>query len=368
MGQSKLNLSYPDITSREINTVVDILKSGQLSMGRYIEQFEQAFANYVGVKYAIAVNSGTSGLHLAVRSLGLKEGDEVITTPFSFIASSNCLLFEGVKPVFVDIEPHTYNIDVCRIEEKITSRTKAILPVHIFGTPVDMDPLLKLANTYNLKVLEDACEALGTEYRHKKVGSFGDISVFGFYPNKQITTGEGGMVLTNDANINKICRIMRNQGRDDNRNWFNHIMLGFNYRMDEISAGIGYVQLQRIDDILARRFQVAKYYDELLGNLCIRKPIISASKSWFVYVVEVWKNRKEIMNYLATKGIPSRPYFSPIHLQPLYVEKFGFKKGDYPVTEEIAERTLALPFHSRMTRADVEFVVDTLKRAFELYY
>jgi perosamine synthetase len=355
-------LAKPDISYLERETVISILDSGRLSMGEYTEKFEKAMADFLGVKYAVAVNSGTSGLHLAIKSLGISKGDEVITTSFSFVASANCILYEGARPVFVDIDRSTYNIDVSKIERSITSRTKAILPVHVFGTPVNMDPLRKIAEKYNLKVIEDACEALGSEYNNKKVGSLSDISVFAFYPNKQITTGEGGMVLTNSLELYSLCKSMRNQGRDEQGEWLNHIRLGFNYRMSELNAGLGYAQLTRFPELYEKRARVASYYDELIEECYpfVRKPQFT-KKSWFVYVVEVEENRDELMSYLNENGIQSRKYFSPIHTQPFYKEQFQYQEGILPVTEEVSERVIALPFYNDMTRDDVRHIVDIIK-------
>ena len=362
-------LSNPDITSREVEVINKVLATPFLSIGPEIKKFEEKMANYIGVKYAIAVNSGTSGLHLCVRSLGIKDGDEVITTPFSFIASSNCILFERAKPVFVDIDEKTLNIDISKIEEKITPKTKAILPVHIFGQPCQMDKIMEIAKKYNLAVIEDACEALGSEYKNKKVGAFGNAGVFAFYPNKQITTAEGGMIVTNDENIAKLCKSMRNQGRSENDSELHHTMLGYNYRMIEMSAALGAAQMERIDDILLKRQKVAGLYSEKLKTIeGINIPYVGpdVKMSWFVYVIRLDKNifgveeRNNIILKLRKKGINCRSYFPPIHLEPFYAEMFLQKKGSFPITEKVSDLTIALPFYNNITEKQIEYICETL--------
>lgn len=363
-------LSSPDITHKEVEVINKVLATSFLSIGPEIKKFEKMFAEYIGTKYAIAVNSGTSGLHLCMRSLDIKDGDEVITTPFSFIASSNCILFERAKPVFVDIDEKTLNIDVFKIEEKITPKTKAILPVHVFGQPCNMDKIMEIAKKYNLAVIEDACEAIGAEYKEKKVGGFGLAGVFAFYPNKQITTAEGGMVVTNDEKIAKLCRSMRNQGRDEDSNSLHHEMLGYNYRMIEMSAALGTVQLERINEILEKRQKVADIYNKKLSQIKgVKIPYISPDVkiSWFVYVIRLdenlfsKENRDMVMKKLREKGINCRSYFPPIHLESFYVDLFGFKKGDFPFTEKVADLTIALPFYNNITEKQVEYTCETLE-------
>ena len=363
----KLSLARPDITELEIQAVVETLKSSSLSIGPKIQEFEKAVATYVGRKHAVAVNSGTSGLHLIVRALGIKDGDEVITTPFSFVASANCMLFERAVPVFVDINPNTLNIDVNLIEQAITPRTKAILPVHAFGQPADMDPILDLAEKYHLKVIEDSCEALGSEYKGQKAGSLSDAGVFAFYPNKQITTGEGGMIVTNDDEIALLAQSMRSQGRAVTGLWLHHERLGFNYRMDELSATLGTVQMTRLNEILENRKRAATLYNETLKDLAgVEIPYISpdVTMSWFVYVIRLDRryNREKVMLRLIEEGVPCRPYFTPIHLQPFYRTDYGYHEGMYPVTEDIGSRSLALPFHNHLTQEDVDYVATTLDK------
>ena len=365
----EIPLARPDITEHEIQAVVSVLRTPHLSLGPKLEEFERKIASYAGVRYAIAVNSGTSALHLIVRALGLTEGDEVITTPFSFVASSNCLLFERVTPVFVDIDPQTLNIDVRRIEPKITEKTKAILAVDVFGHPAEWDGLERIAQRYHLKLIEDSAEALGAEYKGRKAGSFGDAAVFAFYPNKQITTGEGGVVLTNDDKIAKLCRSLRNQGRGEGNEWLQHERLGYNYRLSDINCALGIAQLERLGEILQKRERVAQMYNERLQNMkSVRVPYVApyVKISWFVYVIRLCEDytqadRDRILKELQARGIGCSNYFSPIHLQPFYRELFGYKPGDFPVTESVAARTIALPFYNNLTEAQIDYVVTTLR-------
>lgn len=364
----KIPMSAPDLTDSEIAAVNEVLRSGYLSIGPKIAQFEKAIAFYCGVRYAIGVNAGTSGLHLAVIAAGVGEGDEVITPSFSFIASANAVVYERARPVFVDIDPRTGNLDPTLIEAAITPRTRAIMPVHAFGQPADMSPILEVARRHHLVVIEDACEAIGAEYKGRQVGSFGDVAVFAFYPNKQITTGEGGMVVTNNTEYAQIFRSLRNQGRDVFDAWLNHARLGYNYRLDEMSAALGLGQMQRLDELLAKRAQVAGWYNERIANIAgLQMPYIhpnTTRMSWFAYVVRCRSgvNRNRLMQYLLEHDIPSRPYFTPIHLQPFYREKFGWKPGDLPHTEAAGEACLALPFSSVMTEAQVDVVCDHLSK------
>ena len=363
-------LSSPDITRKEIDVINQVLSTPFLSIGPKIQEFEQKIADYVGTKYAIGVNSGTSGLHLCVRSLDIKDGDEVITAPFSFIASANCILFERAKPVFVDIDENTLCIDVDKIEEKITKKTKAILPVHIFGYPCQIDRITEIAKKHNLAVIEDACEAIGTEYKGRKVGSFGDAGVLAFYPNKQITTAEGGMVVTNNEKIAKLCQSMRNQGRDEGDGWLSHSRLGYNYRMNELSAALGTTQIDRIDEILEKRQKVADKYNQKLAKIeGIKIPHMGSDvkMSWFVYVVRLDENkfsqedRDMIVQKLKERGVAARDYFPPIHLEPFYVKMFGYKKGDFPITEKVSGLTIALPFYNNLTEKEINYVCESLE-------
>jgi perosamine synthetase len=390
---SEIPMSSPELTDADIAAVNRVLRTRYLSIGPRIDAFEQAFASYVGTQYAVGVNSGTSGLHLAVISAGIEEGDLVITTPFSFISSANCVLFERAIPVFVDIDPQTLNIDPVRVAQAADdlvlggiaaeewlppalrdhkssiSNLKAILPVDAFGQPAGYDYIREVAERHGLVVIEDACEAIGAEYKGRSAGTLGDVSVFAFYPNKQMTTGEGGMLVTDREDWAALYRSLRNQGRDVFDAWLNHTRLGYNYRLDEMSAALGLSQLQRIDDLLSKREQVARWYDERLAEVDgVEIPYIAPTTtrmSWFVYVVRVSPHvaRDRVMQALQERGIPSRPYFTPIHLQPFYVKRFGYQRGDFPVTEAAGDKCLALPFSSVMKEAQVEMVHQALKAA-----
>ncbi len=386
-------MSSPDLTDAERRAILQVLHTPVLSIGPYVQQFEQRLAAFVGARYGIAVNSGTSGLHLSVIAAGVAEYDLVVTTPFSFIASANCILYEHGIPIFVDVDPVTGNIDPEQVHAAISDlsrggmtarhwlppalrnsrygRVKAILPVHAFGQPADMAPIVALARRRNLIVIEDACEALGAEYRGRPAGTLGDIAVFAFYPNKQITTGEGGMIVTNNEEWTALLRSLRNQGRDVFDAWLNHTRLGFNYRLDELSAALGCVQMQRIHELLEKRARVAAWYNERLADIeWIERPIISATTtrmSWFVYVVRIKPpvSRDAVMHHLAASGIPSRPYFTPIHLQPFYCKKFGFRRGDFPITERLGNTSLALPFSGVMTESQVDMVCEQVRKSLE---
>ena len=361
-------LSRPDITEKEKQAVLAVLDSDFLSLGPKLNEFEERMAAYAGTKYAIACNSGTSGLHMIVAALGIKDGDEVITTPFSFISSSNCMLFERAKPVFVDIDEKTYNMDTAQIEAKITERTKAILPVHIFGQPANMFDIKRIALKHGLFIIEDSCEAIGAEWNDKKAGTMSDAGVFAFYPNKQMTTGEGGIVVTNNENLAKLCYSLRNQGRGIDTQWLNHVRLGYNYRMSDISAALGIAQLERIDEIIAVRQRVADSYREKLKHVeGVILPTIDerVKMSWFVFVIrfEAWIDRNRVMETILDRGVGCRPYFSAIHLQPLYREMFGYREGDFPVTEHVARGTLAIPFFNNITEDQIDIVVEEIKSA-----
>lgn len=363
-------LSNPDITKKEIELLNKVLTTPILSIGPKVKEFEKKIADYVGVKYAVAVNSGTSGLHLCVRSLGIKDGDEVITSPFSFVASANCVLFERANPVFVDIDPNTLCIDPSKIEEKITKKTKAILLVDIFGHPCDMDPIMEIAKKYNLRVIEDACEAIGAEYKGKKAGSFGDCGVLAFYPNKQITTAEGGMILTNNENIARLCRSMRNQGRDDDGAWLTCTRLGYNYRMSELSGALGVGQMERIEEILGKRDKVARLYNKKLKVLKgILTPYVStdAKISWFVYVIRLDDPSKRdfIIKQMEVRGITCRNYLPSIHLQPFYANLFGYQRNSFPISEKTSDSTIALPFYSNLMESDIDYVCANLADVME---
>lgn len=374
-------MSSPDLTEAEVAAVSGILQTRRLSLGPQLEAFETAVAQSVGAAHGIGVNSGTSGLHLCVIAAGIEAGDLVVTTPFSFVASANCILYERARPVFVDVDLATGNIDPVLVAEKVAElkrqeedkstqgRLKAILPVHAFGQPADMDPIVDVAREYDLAVIEDACEAIGAEYKGRKAGTLGDMAVFAFYPNKQITTGEGGMIVTDNEQWANLFCSLRNQGRDVFDAWLNHTRLGYNYRLDEMSAALGLAQLKRIDELLARRAQVAGWYNERLANIeLVERPCIAPTTtrmSWFVYVVRIKRpaQRDDVMRRLAETGIPSRPYFTPIHLQPFYRETFAYERGDFPVTEYLGDVSLALPFSGVMTEAQVDQVCEAMRHA-----
>jgi perosamine synthetase len=363
----KLPMSMPDITAEEIQAVVRVMQSRNLSIGSQTLEFEKLIASQANAKYAVAVTNGTSALHLCIVAAGIGQDDQVITTPFSFISSANCILFEKAKPVFVDIDPVSLNIDPRKIEAAITGQTKAILVVHIFGQPADMDPILDIAARHSLVVIEDACEAIGAEYKGNRVGAIGKAGAFAFYPNKQMTTGEGAALVTNDDELANLFRSLRNQGRDKFDGWLNHSRLGYNYRMSELNASVGVVQLKRLDELLRKRNEVANQYNVMLSPLTDAMPLTivptTTRMSWFVYVVRFAHgiDRNLVINALAKSGIPARPYFTPIHLQPFYRVKLGFKPGDFPEAEVAGESIIALPFHTNMKAEEIEVVYKALK-------
>ncbi len=390
----KINMSSPDIDDADREIVQAVLNTPNLSMGKYIEEFEAAFCQLTGSKHAIGVNSGTAGLHLCVRAMGIEAGDMVITTPFSFVASTNVLLFEKAIPVFVDVDARTGNIDPDLVAEAAAdimaggerSRKwlphslpenswhmqgvlKALLPVDVFGQPADYDKINLTAERYDLKVIEDLCEALGAQYKSKQAGTLGDCGVFAFYPNKQITTGEGGLIITDDDAAADMMRALRNQGRAPGDTWLDHTYLGYNYRMDEMSAALGSTQMARLESLLKARQQVADWYEKAFEDIAeVETPNLVPSTtrvSWFVYVIRLKPsvNRDRFASYLAGKGVPVRPYFSPIHLQPYMRQMFGTQPGDFPITEDLGKRSLALPFSGVMRHEDVLYVSQCIEDA-----
>lgn len=369
----KVELAKPDITQKEIDSVIRVLKSGVISIGPEIEEFERRIAEYVGVKHAVAVNSGTSGLHLLIKSFGIGQGDEVITSPFSFVASANCILYEGAKPVFVDIREDTLEMDFDRIEERITSNTKAVLAVDVFGHPVDMAKLRKITGKHGMILLEDSCEALGSEYKGMKCGYLADGAVFAFYPNKQITTGEGGVIVTNNDHAAELCRSYRSQGRAVTGLWLNHDRLGYNYRLSELHAALGIAQMDRIEEILEKRSRVAEMYNSKLGDAKgVAVPYVHkkvSRMSWFVYVIRLDKDidRNSVMGFLMDNGIGCRPYFTPIHLQPYFTDMFGCREGDFPVAERVSKSTIALPFFNDLKEEQIDYIVEKLKEGIERF-
>ncbi|HUX01169.1 MAG: DegT/DnrJ/EryC1/StrS family aminotransferase [Phycisphaerae bacterium] len=370
MTKERVPLSRPDISQADIDAVVAVLRTPHLSLGPKLPEFEKAFARYVGTRRAVAVNSGTSALHLLVRSLGLGPGDEMITSPFSFVASANCALFEGARPVFVDIDEATWNLDVGKLSAAVTDRTRLLLPVHIFGRPMPMDRVMAIAEARGIAVVEDACEALGATYQGRKVGAFGRAATFAFYPNKQMTTGEGGMIVTDDDTVADLCMSLRNQGRDPGAGWLAHARLGYNFRLSDINAALGLAQLARLPEFLRLRAEVARRYLEKLADveeLVLPAPYEEGELSWFVFVVRLAdrftkKDRDAVLASLREQGIGTNDYFTPIHLQPFYRE-LGYKPGDFPVCEKVSERTIALPFYNRLTEKDQDVVVEILKSA-----
>jgi len=365
----EIPLARPFITDAEIEAVVAVLRTPHLSLGPKVAEFEEGFAAVCDTKFAVACSSGTTGLHMLMGAVGVGPNDEVITTPFSFVASSNCILMAGAKPVFVDIDPHTWNIRPELIEATISPRTKAIIPVDVFGQPADIDAINAVARRHRLRVIEDSCEALGSRYRGRPAGSLGDAGVFGFYPNKQITTGEGGMIVTDDPAIAERCRSLRNQGRDTAGGWLAHPRLGYNYRLSDINCALGIVQLKRLDEIVAVRGRMAEMYRERLHGdprLALQQLSPDIEMSWFVFVVRLSDrysaaDRDRILRELRSRGIACSNYFAPIHLQPFYVDRFGFKPGDFPVCEAVAARTIALPFHHELTENDIDRVCAELR-------
>lgn len=363
--ERRIPLARPDIGARELELVTEVLSSDILAMGPFTQRFEAGLAALTDRREAIACSSGTAGLHLGVRALEIGDGDEVITTPFSFVASANCLLYERAVPRFVDIEEDSLGIDPDLVEVAASNRTRAILPVHVFGRPCRIEAIEAVARRRGWTLIEDACEGLGSSVGGRPLGGFGDVAVFAFYPNKQITTGEGGMVVTDDPALAETMRSLRNQGRDADGTWLRHVRLGFNYRLDEMSAAVGVAQLERLDELRRGRARVAAAYERALGGQdWLRLPRAGADETvdWFVYVVRLHPDidRDRLIDQLAEIGVPSRPYFSPLHLQPLYRGMFGFRPGDFPVTERVAASTLALPFSSKLADEDVQYVADAL--------
>ncbi|MEM9414935.1 MAG: DegT/DnrJ/EryC1/StrS family aminotransferase [Planctomycetota bacterium] len=384
---SEIPLSRPDITDAEVHAVVDVLRSGRLSIGPQQERFEKRVANRCERRQGVAVSSGTAGLHLVLSALGVGPGDEVVTTPFSFIASANCILMVGATPKFVDICPQSLNMDPAKLDAAITPKTKAVIAVEVFGQTKHMDAIEAIARKHEVPLIEDACEGLGGLLGDRPVGGFGRASVFGFYPNKQITTGEGGMIVTDDDHLADQCRSLRNQGRaqmgavlgsgkddtqaaPDTGAWLDHPRLGYNYRLSEIAAALGVVQMDRLDGMLAARRHVAERYTGMLLDqpdliLPAATPGEESKLSWFVYVVRLGTQynreaRDRVIAGMRRHDIGAANYFPCIHLQPVYRERFGFAPGDFPIAESISERTLALPFHNHLSHKQADLVCQTL--------
>ena len=389
MSKVRVPMSSPDIGEAERRAVAEVLATPVLSMGGQTEAFERAIRDYTGSAHAVAVSSGTAGLHLCVRAAGIQAGDLVLTTPFSFIASSNVLLYENAIPIFIDVDLQTGNMDVSQLEQAAqqlskggkgiknwlprraagAKNLKAILAVDVFGQPANYDVIMKIAKEHNLALIEDSCEALGAQYNGHTVGRFGQSGVYAFYPNKQMTTGEGGVIVTEDEAKADFMRALRNQGRASGDTWLQHTYLGYNYRITEMSAALGRAQLARLDELLAKREQVAAWYRTRLKDIeFLKLPHILPSTtrmSWFVFVIRLAPqvDRGRLASLLEEVGIPTRPYFAPIHLQPFMVERFGYRAGYFPITEELGRRSIALPFSSVMSEDQVDLVCTELKRA-----
>jgi perosamine synthetase len=362
-------LARPYLDEREEELVVEVLRSGQLSLGPVGPRFEQAFAETVGTRYAVACSSGTTGLHVALHRLGLEPGDEVITSSFSFISSANVILYERARPVFADIDERTFNLLPEAVEAAITPRTRAIIPVHIFGYPCEIDRISAIAERHGLPVIEDACEALLARIGGRIVGTHGSPAVYGFYPNKQMTTGEGGIVTTDDPDVHRELRSLVNQGRSDSGEWLVHERVGFNYRMDDVSAAIGLAQLEKLESLLAGRRRVAERYTELLAGIPgVELPYEGPhERSWFVYPIRLAGgiDRPAVIERMAARGVATRPYLPAIHLQPEYRRRFGYRDGDLPVTERVSTSTLALPFFVQLEDDDLEYVATALREVLE---
>jgi perosamine synthetase len=366
----EIPLSRPWIDEREEELVLEVLRSGRLSLGPWIDRFEQELAERVGAPYAAAVSSGTAGLHLLCRIAGLGPGDEVITSTLSFVSSANCFILEGATPVFADVDPVTLNLDPAAVEAAITERTRAIVAVDMFGFPCDLEPLRAIAERHGLVVIEDACESLGAEYRGAPLGSQGPSAAFAFYPNKQMATGEGGVVVTHSEEEWKLLRSLRNQGRSyDGGGWFHHVRVGLNYRWTDVQAAIGLAQLEKLDRILELRADAAARYGELLAAVDGVEPPApddaERRRSWFVYVVKLDPeiDRDAVMDTLRAEGIGTAEYVPCIHLQPYMREQYGFGEGLCPIAEETARRTMALPFFTQIDPGDQERVVEVLRAA-----
>jgi perosamine synthetase len=363
---ARINLSAPWIDERDEELVLEVLRSGWLSLGPTGPRFERMLAEAVGAPFCAAVSSGTAGLHLCTHIAGVGTDDEVITSPYSFVASANCAIYEGATPVFADIDPHTYNLDPAAVAAAITPRTKAIVAVDIFGYPAEYDELLSLCEQHGLTLIEDSCEALGASYKGKPLGSHGHLAVWAFYPNKQMTTGEGGAVTTGDERQHELLVSLRNQGRLETSSWLQHGRLGFNYRLDDLSAALGIGQLEKLDRLLAGRREVAERYTELLRDVDVEPPLADDEdhvRSWFVYVVKLPSgvDRDSVMARMSELGIATAPYLPSIHLQSYMRERYGFERGMLPVSEDCSDRTMALPFHARLDRGDQERVVEALR-------
>ena len=368
----RIQLSAPWIDERDEELVLEVLRSGWLSLGPAGPRFEEAFARAVGAPHCAAVSSGTAGLHLSIRLAGVGPGDEVITSPYSFVASANCAIYEGATPVFADVDPRTFNLDPAAVEAAVTPRTKAVVAVDIYGYPCELDELRAICDRHGLALIEDACEALGARYKGEPLGSHGHLAVWAFYPNKQMTTGEGGAVTTSSERQWRELVSLRNQGRADSGGWLEHARLGFNYRLDDVSAALGLGQVEKLDQILVLCGQVAARYAELLAAVDgVEAPLADDAdheRSWFVYVVTLDRgiDRERVIAGLEERGVASARYLPSIHLQPYMRERYGFREGMCPVSEDLSARTFALPFHTRLAADDQEYAVEALAASLQV--
>jgi perosamine synthetase len=365
----RIPLSKPYLGEREEELVLEVLRSGRLSMGPAIDRFEELFAERTGAPHAVSLTSATAGLHLLCHALGLGPGDEVITSPISFVATANCFIFEGASPVFADVDASTLNLDPAAVEAAITERTKAVVVVDMFGYPCELDEIRAIAARHGLAVIADSAEALGAEYKGAPIGSHGVPAAFGFYPNKQITTGEGGVVTTHSEEEASLLRSLRNQGRSYESRWFHHVRVGFNYRFTDLQAAVGIAQLEKLDEILSMRAAAAARYGELLqgvdGVETPHRDDADHRRSWFVYVVKLARgtDRDAVLERLAEEGVEAGHYVPCVHLQPYMRERYGFAEGTCPVAEDAASRTIALPFFVTIEPEDQEHVVEALRGA-----
>src|SRR4051794_38480244 len=366
LSTRRIPLSSPWIDERDEELVLEVLRSGWLSLGPTGPRFEQLLADAVEAPYCAAVSSGTAGLHLCMRLAGVGPGDEVVTSPYSFVASANCAIYEGATPVFADVDARTLNLDPEAVEAAITPRTKAVVAVDIYGYPCELDELTAICERHGVALVEDACEALGARYKGRPLGAHGHPATWAFYPNKQMTTGEGGAITTASEEQHELFVSLRNQGRLETSSWLQHGRLGFNYRLDDISAALGVGQLEKLDRILATRSEVAARYGELLAGLDVELPLADDAdheRSWFVYVVKLPQgvDRDRVIGALGAEGIAGAPYLPSIHLQSYMRERYGFAEGMFPVSEDASARTMAIPFHARLERGEQERVADALR-------
>jgi perosamine synthetase len=368
-GQPRIPLAKPVIGKRERELVDAVLRSGQLSLGPMLARFERDWAERIGVRHAIASSSGTAGLHMCLHAAGIGPGDEVVTSSFSFVASANAVLFTGADVVFAEVDPRTFNMDPAAVEAAITPRTKALVIVDIFGYPAEIPALIEIAERHGLAIVEDACQSIDGDYDGKKLGTWGHPAVYGFYANKQLTTAEGGVILTDDDDLAMLLKSLSNQGRSDDGAWLVHSRLGFNYRLSDVHAAIGVAQLEHLDDMLADRERVAGWYQERVQETPGVEPMFTGDqrRSWFVYAPRLAPgiDRNAVIMELDAMEISAKPYLPCIHLQPFYQQQFGYRPGALPITEAISSSTIALPFFPEMTEIQVDQVCIALASVLE---